>query len=190
LAVILFGVVLSAASDDGAGAPGGDGIAVGPDPAMRRATPGDPVGSPDGRHDHVARVAALSIGAAILFGLNLYALARAGDQTSVVWGLWPARLVGTFAVALPLAARRQLPLPGRAWPYVVGSGLAEVTGILAYAAGARHGVAVPAVVGSQFAGLAALGGYLLLGERISRRQVAGLVTIAFGVAALAALQAS
>jgi drug/metabolite transporter (DMT)-like permease len=182
LAVILAGVVLSSTSEDGAGAPGGDGIAVAPDPVPSRAGVG--------AHQNATRAAVLSIAAAILFGLNLYALARAGNQASVVWELWPARIVGTIAVALPLAARGGLKPPGRAWPYVVGSGIAEVTGILAYAAGARHGVAIPAVVGSQFAGLAALGGYLLLGERIGRRRVAGLVTIAVGVAALAALQAA
>jgi drug/metabolite transporter (DMT)-like permease len=162
LAVILIGVVLSSAG-------GGDADAPGP--------------------QHVARAALLSVAAAILFGINLYALARAGGQASVVWTLWPARVIGTVAVALPLAARGRLTLPGRAWPYAVGAGIAEVTGILAYALGARHGVAVPAVVGSQFAGLAALGGYLLLGERIDRRQLAGLIVIAVGVATLAALQA-
>lgn len=144
-------------------------------------------GSPEA--PHMVRAAMLSIAAAILFGINLYALARAGNQASVVWILWPARVVGTVAVAVPLAARLQLRLPGRAWPYVVGSGIAEITGILAYAAGARHGVAVPAVVGSQFAGLAALGGYLLLDERITRRQLIGLVLITAGVGLLAALQA-
>jgi drug/metabolite transporter (DMT)-like permease len=159
LAVIVVGVVLSSAGEGGPESP------------------------------HIIRAAMLSIAAAILFGINLYALARAGSQASVVWTLWPARVVGTVAVAVPLAARLQLRLPGRAWPYVVGSGIAEITGILAYAAGARHGVAVPAVVGSQFAGLAALGGYLLLHERITRRQLIGLVLITAGVGLLAALQA-
>ena len=129
------------------------------------------------------------MGSAILFGINLYALARAGNQASVVWTIWPARLVGTFAVAIPLALRSKLTLPRRVWPFVLGSGVAEVTGILSYAIGSHHGVAVPAVVASQFAGLAALGGFLLFGERITRRQVVGLVVIAAGVAALAALQA-
>lgn len=138
---------------------------------------------------HVTRAAFLSLGAAILFALNLFALARAGNQAPVVWTLWPARIVGTLAVAMPLAVRGRLVLPGRVWPYALGSGLAEVAGILAYAAGSRHGVAVPAVVGSQFGGLATLGGYVLLGERITRRQVAGLIVIATGVAVLAALKA-
>jgi drug/metabolite transporter (DMT)-like permease len=165
LAVIAVGVVLSAIADDSALL---DGAA--------KAT-------------HPTRAAFLAMGSATLFGINLYALARAGNQASVVWTIWPARLVGTFAVALPLALCSKLTLPRRVWPFVLGSGVAEVTGILSYAVGSHHGVAVPAVVASQFAGLAALGGFLLFGERITRRQVAGLVVIAAGVAALAVLQA-
>jgi drug/metabolite transporter (DMT)-like permease len=159
--VIAVGVVLSAA--------GGPGTA----PVQRAG---------------VARAALWSVPAALLFGVNLYALARA-SQASVVWALWPARIFGTIGVALPLAARGRLVLPGRAWRYAVVSGIAEVTGIFSYALGSRHGTAVPAVVGSQFASLAALGGYIALRERISARQIAGLVTIAVGVAVLAALQA-
>jgi drug/metabolite transporter (DMT)-like permease len=134
------------------------------------------------------RAAALAFGAAGLFAVNLYALGRVGGHTSVVWALWPARVVGTVTVALPLAAQGKLRLPGPALAYAAASGVAEVLGILAYATGARHGVAVPAVVGSQFAGLAAVGGYFLLSERLARRQVVGLVIIAVGVAVLAALQ--
>ena len=140
------------------------------------------------QHRDRYRAGLLALGAAALFAVNLYALGRAGSHTSVVWALWPARLVGSVMVALPLAARGRLRLPGRPLAYAAASGVAEVLGILAYATGARHGVAVPAVVGSQFAGLAALGGFLLLGERLARRQIAGLAIIAVGVAALAVLQ--
>jgi drug/metabolite transporter (DMT)-like permease len=165
LGVIAVGVVLSVMADDSA--------------------------EDDGHHvaSHPTRAAFLSMGTAILFGINLYALARAGNEASVVWTVWPARIVGTFAVALPLALSGNLPLPRRVWPFVLGAGVAEVTGILSYSVGSHHGVAVPAVVGSQFAGLAALGGFLLFHERITRRQITGLVVIAAGVAALAALQA-
>jgi drug/metabolite transporter (DMT)-like permease len=165
LAVIAVGVMLSAMADSSA------------------------EGHSAAQPTHPIRAAFLSMGAATLFGLNLFALARAGNQAPVVWTIWPARIMGTFTVALPLALRGDLKLPRGIWPFVVGAGLAEVTGILSYAVGSHHGVAVPAVVGSQFAGLAALGGFLLFGERLTRRQVAGLAVIAGGVAALAVLQA-
>jgi hypothetical protein len=37
----------------------------------------------------------------------------------------------------------------RALPYVVGAGVGEVTGAVAFALGARHGIAVTAVLGSE-----------------------------------------
>ena len=139
---------------------------------------------------HRYRAAVLALGAAGLFAVNLYALGQAGSQASVVWTLWPARLVGTVMVALPLAAQGKLRLPRMPLAWAAASGVAEVLGILAYATGARHGVAVPAVVGSQFAALAAVGGFYLFGERLAPRQVAGLVIIGVGVAALAVIQAA
>jgi drug/metabolite transporter (DMT)-like permease len=74
-------------------------------------------------------------------------------------------------------------------PFVVATGLAEVGGFAAYAVGARHGIAIAAVLGSQFAAIAALGALVLYRERLSRAQVAGIVVIAAGVAALSALRA-
>jgi drug/metabolite transporter (DMT)-like permease len=50
-------------------------------------------------------------------------------------------------------------------------------------------IAVAAVLSSQFAAIAAVGGFLLFGERLQRVQVAGVVVIAIGVTALAAVQA-
>jgi drug/metabolite transporter (DMT)-like permease len=72
---------------------------------------------------------------------------------------------------------------------VITAGLCEVGGFASYAVGARHGIAISAVLASQFAALAALAAYLLFRERITRLQLAGVVTIALGVAVLTALQA-
>jgi drug/metabolite transporter (DMT)-like permease len=48
---------------------------------------------------------------------------------------------------------------------------------------------VAAVLASQFAALAVIAAFLLFGERLTRTQVAGVVAIAIGVAALSALRA-
>ena len=69
-------------------------------------------------------------------------------------------------------------------------GLAEVAGTATYALGARDSTAIAAVIASQFAGIAAIAAFFLYGERLDRIQVAGVVTIAIGVALLAALQAT
>ena len=57
-----------------------------------------------------------------------------------------------------------------------------------FALGSRHGIAVSAVLASQFAALAALAAYLLFHERLARSQLAGIGVIAAGVAILTALQ--
>jgi drug/metabolite transporter (DMT)-like permease len=48
---------------------------------------------------------------------------------------------------------------------------------------------VAAVLSSQFAALAGIAAYILFGERLSRLQLAGVVTVVVGVAVLSALRA-
>jgi drug/metabolite transporter (DMT)-like permease len=130
-----------------------------------------------------------ALGSAVLFGVGLVASAQAGDHLGPFWTILVARIAGlAFAVA-PLAARRSLPPPGPALRLVLYSGVAEVVGFAAYIIGSQHGVAVPAVLASQFAAVAAIGSYLLFGERLARRQLAGAGLIMLGVAAVAGLQA-
>ncbi len=127
--------------------------------------------------------------AALSFGASLYATSRASADLPVAWVLLPARLIGVVAIALPLVARRRLALTRRAAPLVVVAGLCEVIGFAAFATGARHGLAVAAVLTSQFAGLAAIAAYLLFHERLTRWQVSGVTVVAVGVATLAAVRA-
>jgi len=47
-------------------------------------------------------------------------------------------------------------------------------------------IAITAVLGSQFAAIAAVLAFLLFGERLSRTQVLGVIFIVAGVSALAA----
>ena len=56
-------------------------------------------------------------------------------------------------------------------------------------AGRSGGVAIPSVLSSQFAVIAIVGGVLLLGERLSRRQVGGLAGLLIGVAVIAGTHA-
>lgn len=130
--------------------------------------------------------ALLAIPVAVLFGVSLYATGRVGREASVLWVLVPARLFGTAFVLAPLAARRALRLTRRALPLVAGAAAGEVLGILSYELGARHDIAVAAVIASQFAAFAAVGAFLIMRERLTRLQLAGLVIIAIGVAVLAA----
>jgi drug/metabolite transporter (DMT)-like permease len=104
----------------------------------------------------------------------------------IIWALIPARAIGVAVVALPLIASRSLVLTRRAVPLVIASGVCEVAGFASYAAGSRHGIAVSAVLASQFAALSAVGGYFLFRERLTRIQLAGVGAIVVGVAVLSA----
>jgi drug/metabolite transporter (DMT)-like permease len=162
LAVIVVGVSLSAV------------------PAADRSDP------ERARHPEAVVLAVL---AAFTFGMSLYATARAGSTLPASWVVLSARLIGTIALALPLALRRRLELTRRAVPLLVASGVCEVLGFFAYTSGARHGIAVAAVLSSQFATLAGVGAYFLFRERLTRIQLAGVLTVVTGVALLSALRA-
>jgi len=141
----------------------------------------------DGRVSPAA--VAFACGAALSFGVSIYATGRVSQELSIAWALLPARAVGVAFVTLPLVVARRLPLPRNAWMVVIATGLAEVGGFASYAVGARHGIAIAAVLASQFAALAALGALVLYRERLTRVQVLGIVVIACAVAALSALRA-
>lgn len=143
---------------------------------------------PSGDASHPLRSTLLAAGAACLFGLGLFSTARVSDALPIVWAVLPPRLVGVVAVTLPLLATRRLRLPGSAWPFVLLSGCCEVLGFASYAEGSRHGIAVSAVLASQFAALTAVGAFVFLEERLARLQLAGVAAIAIGVSVLSALQ--
>lgn len=122
--------------------------------------------------------------AALSFGIGIFATGHLSASLPAGWAVLPPRLVGVALVTIPLAMMRRLKLSRSALPLVVFTGLAEVLGFVCYAAGARHSVAIAAVLGSQFAVVASVAAYLLLRERLTRLQLAGVVVIVFGVAAL------
>jgi len=97
-------------------------------------------------------------------------------------------VVGVAAVAVPLALSSRLRLTRASVPFVLVSGAGEVAGFGVFAVAARHGLAVSAVLASQFAAISALFAFLLFGERLARVQVAGVATILAGVGVLSGLQ--
>lgn len=130
----------------------------------------------------------LAMAAALAFGVSLYATGRAGAELPVSWVVLSARAIGVVTLALPLAVTRRLELTRRAVPLVVTSGVCEVLGFYSYTTGARHGIAVAAVLASQVGGLAALAAYFAFGERLSRKRTFGVCTMLAGVAVLSALR--
>ena len=123
--------------------------------------------------------------AAICFGIGTFATGHLSASLPAGWAVLPPRLVGVAILTIPLALTRRLRLARSAVPLVLFTGLAEVLGFVCYAVGARHSVAIAAVLGSQFAVVASAAAYLFVRERLTRLQLAGVVVIVAGVAALA-----
>jgi drug/metabolite transporter (DMT)-like permease len=133
-------------------------------------------------------VALYALGAAVSFGFSLYATARVSASLSIIWALVPARIVGVAVVALPLALMGRLLLTRRALPLVLASGLAEVAGFTLFALGSRHGIAVSAVLASQFGAIAGAAAFVLFRERLASVQLVGVVLIVAGVSVLSGLK--
>ena len=144
-------------------------------------------GEQDERHE--LRATLLAVGAAVAVGFSLYAIGRVSISLPVAWALIPSRIVGVVAVSLPLLLRSELRITRAALPLVLISGVCEVVGFACFALGARHGIAVAAVLASLFAAIAAVAAYVLFGERLARTQVAGVALIVVAVAALSGVEA-
>jgi drug/metabolite transporter (DMT)-like permease len=132
----------------------------------------------------------LAGGGACGFAVFLLAVIRAGaafgdGQLQLVY-----RIVPFAAVGVPLLLRGQLGWPGKAWTWVTAAAALQTAGFVLYRVAGRSGdVAIPSVLSSQFAVFAIIGGVLVLGERLSRRQIGGLAGLLVGVAVIAGTHA-
>jgi drug/metabolite transporter (DMT)-like permease len=187
LAVIAVGVVLAGLADE----PGGevDGRAAERPVPEAGATERAAVARPAPRALGPSHAMLYALGAAFAIGWSLYATARASIDLPVVWALLPSRVIGVAVVTVPLVLRSGLRMTREALPLVLVAGVCEVLGFALFALGARHGIAVSAVLASQFAAVAAVAAYFLFGERLARVQLAGVTLIVAGVGVLSALEA-
>ena len=128
---------------------------------------------------------ALAVGAAVSFGLSLFAAGQASQSVPIGWVALPARLIGVVILVLALAASARPLTSPRLGRLAIGAGVCEVLGALMFAWAARDGIAVASVVSSQFAALAAVGAFVLFRERLVGRQVLGVAVLAAGVAMVA-----
>jgi drug/metabolite transporter (DMT)-like permease len=135
------------------------------------------------------RSVVLAMAAAGAFSIGLVAAGRLGEaHIPAAWPVFVARVIGALAIAAPLLLTGRLRISRRAAPLVVLSGVLEALGSGLYVVAAGDGVAAAAVLSSQFAAIAAVGAFLLFGERLQRVQILGVLLIAVGVTLLAASQ--
>jgi drug/metabolite transporter (DMT)-like permease len=138
-------------------------------------------------HGHPLQAGLLATLAACLFGLSLFASARAIEQVPELWLPAGSRTLGTVLIAMPLALLGYLPRPGRFLRFVFYSALAQSSGYFAFlVAAGSSGVSVPAVLASQASVVGMVVSFLVLGERLSSRQLAGIAALLTGVALVAA----
>jgi len=135
------------------------------------------------------RALGYAAGAAITFGIGLYAVGAAANELPIAWAVLPARLVGVAVVAVPLAAARRLRLDRVALPWAVADGLLEVAGLAVFSVGAREAIAITSVLATQFVAITALVAWFLFHERPTRLQTVGVGTVVVGVAVLSVLRA-
>jgi drug/metabolite transporter (DMT)-like permease len=175
LAVVVSGVVLSSLE------PGRAEVAAGDFDVVADAIDEAPTDEPNDPR----RATLLAIAAALVFGVGLVAAGTAASLVPVAWVALAARLVGLAVVVVPLVLSRRFRLTRIALPLVLIAGVAEVFGSMLSAWGSRESIAITAVMGSQFAAFAAIAAFVLFGERLGGRQVAGVVLIGVGVTVLA-----
>jgi drug/metabolite transporter (DMT)-like permease len=134
---------------------------------------------------------AVAFGAAsgLSFGLSLFATGNVSQNVSTVWAVMPSRIIGLIGLTLPLLFAGKLRIPRAAVPWVVVSGVGDTLGFVAFAIGSSHGIAIAAVLGSQFAVVTTILAAVILKEKLHARQYIGVVVVALGVAALAAIRA-
>ncbi len=193
LAIMALGVVLASIdrrADEAVADPALD--PDDPEAAVPVPTAPEPAARPlHRREDRSAtrRSVLLAICASAAFSISLVSSARFGD-TPLSWIVFSSRAVGVLLIAVPLLARGRLRLSRRALPLVAVSGVLEAVGTAAYVTGAHASPAMAAVLGSQFAAIAAVAAFIVFKERLARIQVVGVSVIVVGVTALAIIRSS
>jgi drug/metabolite transporter (DMT)-like permease len=150
------------------------------------AFPSERSGAVSGAAGGVGAESLFGAGAALVFGITLYSTGHVA-ALPIGWVIVPTRLVGAVFVALPLAISRRLRLTRGCIPMVILAGVCETLGFVSYALGARHGIAIAAVLTSLFAVFAAIGAQVLLSERISPVTRVGIIVTTIGVATISAV---
>ena len=139
---------------------------------------------------HSLSAVLLAGGGAIGFAVFLVAVIRAGDALGDGQLQLLYRILPFAAVGIPLLLRGKLEWPGPAWRWLTAATALQTAGFVLYRVAGRSGdIAIPSVLASQFAVFAILGGVLMLGERLSRRQIGGLAGLLVGVAVIAGTHA-
>jgi drug/metabolite transporter (DMT)-like permease len=148
-------------------------------------------GSGDGSRTHLRGIAFVLLAAGI-WGVVLALGSPVSHELGVWWGFLLVRaftLLLAIGVALAVRKGRAVVPALRAEPWRIAAwGLGDTAAYLCFYLAANRGpVAVADVLAAQFATFGSLAGVLLLGERLRRRQWAGVAIVVAAVSGIAAL---
>jgi drug/metabolite transporter (DMT)-like permease len=127
----------------------------------------------------------LALASAVTYGVGGLLLgdysARAGALESAL--VAHGASVTVLLLALPFLGRRKAWRPGTSsMVWAAAAGLTDVVGLLAFARGGQVGqVAVTAAVSSVYPAIPLVGGLVMFGEQLGRRQVLGITLIIAGL---------
>jgi drug/metabolite transporter (DMT)-like permease len=130
----------------------------------------------------------LAVAAALALGLFVYFLglgSREGDALSTLVGARIGSL--SFLILATVLARAPVRIPQRALLPVAAVGVADVSANILFAYASGHGLlALVAVLGSLYPVVTVLLAHVVLGERLTAAQKAGVAVALAGVCAIAA----
>ena len=144
-------------------------------------------GIPRGAAGHgqfTGRELMLALSAAGAFGVSFVAGGEA-EALGIVWTLAASRIAAVIVMLPALASPGAFLLPRSLIPWVVATSALDLGGYAFFLLGAQHGVAIAAVLASQYAIVAVIGGLLVYRERLTPLQGLGVLTTMVGVAMLA-----
>ena len=122
--------------------------------------------------------------AAGIFGASLFVSGDVAIRVGPPWVVMGARWLGILTMALPQLARGRFSAARPAVYFGLIAGVLESTGFLGFLWGAEVNVGIAAVVATQYATIATLISWVVLGERLSRVQLAGIAAVITGVIVL------
>ena len=146
----------------------------------------DPLGGTMRSASAVNRKALLiGLASAIFFAVTLVAASRA-DTLGVLWTIAVGRLAGVLFISIPVLTRERFRRPAGAYRFLALNCAGDLGGFTLFITATKDGVAVPAVLASQYATLVALFGYFVFHERLKPWQWAGVVLTIAGTALVGA----
>ena len=140
--------------------------------------------TPGQRYANQRIAALLGAGAAVAWGIQLWAGGQIQDDLGASWLVGCSRFVGVLVIAVPLLAMRRLVVDRAAIKYAFVAGVGEVAGFTLYLKSSAYGVAQAAVLTGQYGTVAALIGVAVLKERLRGIQYIGLAVIVVAIIGL------